>query len=429
MTQESRRALRNAGTALMALALCGCMSTARPQPRPVRYPVPTGPYKVGLVSCHWTDTDRAGVLGDSAGVPREIVAYVYYPAAPDAEALPSPWLDDGQVAAVSAALAVAGPRFSAIQANSYRDAPVAPSEKPWPVLVFSHGNGESPMSYTALLEELASHGYVVIAVSHTGNAFVTVFPGGRVVKARSAGNPNPDRRPRDSGFQAMDSAWSRAGKVLSVIADDCLFAIDQAVELSRADPRFAGRIDASRVAVLGHSFGGAAAVECACRGDPRIVAAANLDGTLYADTAMAGLRVPYLLVTNEVFAEARRVHEAREENIAVLVGKGFTREQAVLSLDRIFAQWLAYLRSPVACFVMVSGSLHCNFCDYDVLAREFPEIPTFREDTGSMDPGRFREVTWPYIVSFLDRFVRGVPAALLASPSPYPEVTYESRGL
>jgi hypothetical protein len=33
--------------------------------------------------------------------------------------------------------------------------------------------------YAAQLEDLASHGYIVAAISHTYDAMVTVFPGGR----------------------------------------------------------------------------------------------------------------------------------------------------------------------------------------------------------------------------------------------------------
>src|SRR5690242_5677533 len=48
-----------------------------------------------------------------------------------------------------------------------------------PVLIFSHGGGEARETYTAQLEDLASHGYAVAAVTHTYEAALAIFPDGR----------------------------------------------------------------------------------------------------------------------------------------------------------------------------------------------------------------------------------------------------------
>ena len=48
-----------------------------------------------------------------------------------------------------------------------------------PALLFSHGGGEARETYTTQLADLASHGYVVAAITHTFDSVLAVFPDGR----------------------------------------------------------------------------------------------------------------------------------------------------------------------------------------------------------------------------------------------------------
>lgn len=68
---------------------------------------------------------------------------------------------------------------------------------------------------------------------------------------------------------------------LSVRAADLRFVVDQ-LDRSDAVGLLAGRLDTEHIAAVGHSFGGATAVAVAAL-DPRIIAAVNIDGTLYGD--------------------------------------------------------------------------------------------------------------------------------------------------
>src|SRR5262249_9173890 len=45
----------------------------------------------------------------------------------------------------------------------------------------SHGGGELRETYTAQLEDLASHGYAVAAITHTYDSALAIFPDGRHV--------------------------------------------------------------------------------------------------------------------------------------------------------------------------------------------------------------------------------------------------------
>ena len=51
----------------------------------------------------------------------------------------------------------------------------------WPVVLFSPGFGVERELYAGLVEDLASHGYVVVAIDHPHDASIVEFPDGHVV--------------------------------------------------------------------------------------------------------------------------------------------------------------------------------------------------------------------------------------------------------
>lgn len=139
-------------------------------------PPPTGPHAVGRVTVHGTDSSRGDVLATSTGARRELVVDVWYPAAGAVGGASASYLPD--LAALQRAVGEAGLRdhfgtaYEAlakgrVQTHAVENAPFARRAGPSPVLVFSHGFGNLSRTYTAQLEDLASHGYVVAAIAHT----------------------------------------------------------------------------------------------------------------------------------------------------------------------------------------------------------------------------------------------------------------------
>ena len=152
------------------------------------------------------------------------------------------------------ALAPAG--FLDTASNSARDVEVG-DDGPYPLIIFSHGNGGLGVQSFFLTEYLASHGYVVVCPDHTGNSLVTELPGGVIVNSGGAGYTVAnalDDRPRDVSF-----------------------LVDSMTELDASDPdgRFTGKIDLDNVGVTGHSFGGLTTL-LAMETDPRFDAGAPM---------------------------------------------------------------------------------------------------------------------------------------------------------
>jgi predicted dienelactone hydrolase len=144
-------------------------------------PAPTGRYGVGRASFEWVDQGRAEVYSSNPQDRRELVVWVWYPAAPDPDGeraayLPEPWAASGQFLGLDAA---------GLLSHAVAAAPVAGEQPRYPVLLLSP-SGFPPLVLAAIAEELASHGYVVVGVNHTYETPVTVFADGRAVAV------NPD---------------------------------------------------------------------------------------------------------------------------------------------------------------------------------------------------------------------------------------------
>ena len=135
--------------------------------------------------------------------------------------------------------------LSRVRTNAVSDATPAGRQRSLPLVVLSPGFTNSRSVVTALAEDLASHGYVVAGIDHTYESFATAFPDGRIATclARLA-------RRRDAGF------WE---KIVAGRAADVSFVL---IELTGAHPAWPGAalIDRSRIAMAGHSIGGAAAI-------------------------------------------------------------------------------------------------------------------------------------------------------------------------
>ncbi len=71
-------------------------------------------------------------------------------------------------AAMEPHLELARAQFDLVR-GSHRNAPLARSARPFPLVIYSHGSLQQRFSNDALAEELARHGYVVLAPEHTGN--------------------------------------------------------------------------------------------------------------------------------------------------------------------------------------------------------------------------------------------------------------------
>jgi Platelet-activating factor acetylhydrolase, isoform II len=139
-------------------------------------PTPTGQYKVGRVPYDWVDITCDELYSQNKDDKRELVVWVCYPAAPSTDAQPGVYMPVGWEALGQ----LWGFDTDHVRIHSFSVAPAATGKASYPVLVFSP-SGFPPLLLSAILEEVASHGYIVVGINQTYDTTVTVFTDGRVV--------------------------------------------------------------------------------------------------------------------------------------------------------------------------------------------------------------------------------------------------------
>lgn len=115
---------------------------------------------------------------------------------------------------------------------------------PWPIVVFSHGAGGSKRAFPELTAHWASHGYVVIAPTHSDS-----------ISQRVRDGKDAPRILDPEGRAALRGDVNPADRVADVkLILDMLDEVEAKVEGLRG-PDGKGRIDRTRAAMAGHSAG------------------------------------------------------------------------------------------------------------------------------------------------------------------------------
>lgn len=342
-------------------------------------PGPTGISRVGTRVMRLVDNTRDDPYVDNRAK-RELLVRFWYPASLTAECKPADYASPKVWSYFSELVGVPAPE---VKTNSCLEAPVVDGAHP--VVVFTPGYTGTFTDYTFILEDLASRGYIVASVDHTYEATAAEFPDGRFVKGVLGSH-------LVHTWQIDDETLSLA---LSVRSADLKFVLDELERLSAtAEGPFSGRLDTSRIGLMGHSLGGLATIS-GMQGEPRFGAAVLLDAQL-GDESFAGT-----------------------DKAALILAAG--RERWSESECMLWSN----LRGPRFA-VNLRGAEHLTPTDAVWLAKGAIK-------TGSMGPEKTIEALRNYVAAFLETNLRGEPFdPLLRGPSSdYPDaaVTTQKQSL
>ncbi|AIG76918.1 Conserved putative secreted protein [Amycolatopsis japonica] len=415
------------GSALIAgLALAGGLATAAPavaaDQAKLTAPALTGPYDVGTTDLHLVDPSRPDPWKPERR--RELMVTVTYPADRFADGPRAPWLAPGVGSVLDQVLAsedyLGLPAGSIDWASAKRRAelgvPVAHGA-PKPVTLFSPGFGGPRETYTAIVDDLASRGYVVVSLSHTYESAAVEFPGGRLETAVSGEGPE---------FMK---------KALDARVADSRFVLDQLAKITRGQnpdaenrplPRGLGwSLDLSRVGAYGHSYGGFTAGETMVH-DRRVDAGINLDGAMASaigyppgsvyvpgEVTKRGLDRPFMLMGAEGTDET---------------GKPLEHTHRHPEFDRSWADFWANQRGWKRDLYLRGGSTHMAYSDLQVVVPQLGSrvTPDKREAViGTIDPRRSVAAQRDYIGAFFDLHLKGRDRHLLDGESPrHPNIDF-----
>ncbi|MBG0560202.1 alpha/beta hydrolase family protein [Actinoplanes aureus] len=347
-------------------------------------PAPTGPHRVGTVSLHLVDRSRPDKIA-GPGRPLELMAGVWYPAARDARRRPvAPWMPVASWRALLESVGFDPDAASAPLTAGHQGAPVLRRAGRLPVIMYSHGNNTCRAETTIVVQELASHGYVVVNVDSTYDGF-SEFPDGRLAVSAD-----------DLPFTPWDHAH------------DVRFVLDRLEDVAAGRNPDAGRralpaglgaaLDLRRVGMFGWSKG-ATATALVMNEDRRVRAGIGFDGEMQSQPPVAGLDRPFMLMTAE-----------------------FTRasEPSVEEFWSLLRGWRLNVHAV--------GAAHGSYNDQQWLVPQLAALTGMSDEDlaswiGTLDPTRAVRVQQAYPLAFFNLHLRRQRQRLLEGPHPaFPEI-------
>src|SRR5207302_2580787 len=122
----------------------------------------------GTAALHLVDASRQDPW--VPGQPRQLMISIWYPARDTARYPLAPWMPPGAFVHFEQTNGIPTDAVEVPTTAGHDDAPVLPRLGGWPVLLYSPGLGDDRTMNTTLVQDLASHGYVVVTLDHTYDA-------------------------------------------------------------------------------------------------------------------------------------------------------------------------------------------------------------------------------------------------------------------
>ncbi|KAK6331404.1 hypothetical protein TWF730_004485 [Orbilia blumenaviensis] len=376
----------------------------------------SGPHCVGkTIPLVLTDHARNDVFYTNSTTARQILLHVYYPTARLSPACPGDnYATPGFADWISNFLGgnVPASYFRKFKTHSIIGAPLKHTEKDNqlpPLLLFSHGLKVPAKLNQAIVEDVASHGYVVILVEHPWDSDYAEFPDGRVIKA----SPRLGTLLPGTPVITQD---------VDVRTADILFTLES---VKRGKVKVSGCSLASladRVGMFGHSLGGQLSLVAMLQ-TPKIIAGSNMDGWFSNGANATNLTDPSDADARRPFFNLRADPANIPEELR-WAGGGVENEIAAMKVQT------GPKVQPI-----IAGSSHYSFSDLTQLSIPAHDVnmpkekKTFQDWIGTINPTRMHKINAEYHKWFFDITMKGKgdPGDINRGLS-YPEVTFEDIG-
>lgn len=262
-----------------------------------QFPKPMGQYQVGTIEYDVTDYNREDVNGQMREI-RKLPVKVFYPAqAEGAEA--EKYLSRQAAEAVVKMYRCKAFEEDTLRTYCYRDA--VPVEGSFPVVIYNHGLNGYVQQNTVLCSDLASMGYIVVSISHPGEAAAVKYEDGsydfydtsfnkRIIDPMFQGcieqmkifkSKDEPKKVLDR-FNIFQKTYCRL--LINVVSEwdlDSVAVLDDLEKKNQGDWLLSGKMLLEQVGAIGHSLGGSTALHLLS--DRRVACAVNMDGAVFGD--------------------------------------------------------------------------------------------------------------------------------------------------
>jgi dienelactone hydrolase len=337
-----------------------------------------------------------------------------------------------------------------VERGSYRNAPVA--DGPFPVVLYSHGTLQQRFTNDTMAENLAQHGYIVLAPEHTGNDALAPFgafcsretsaPGVMPAALSSLAAFDPQKNEYtgqtfDPFFLVGDAAPPEGPSINPI---EVALTLDRVGDYRATLAALAGALgdvgaaaDGSQVGIIGYSRGamhGVVGAELI----PEVKGAVSLVGgtplRFYTrDAAAQPINDALLVATNG----ARRMLDATTKPVVDLIGGEDSRRKATtdaaasigvyetpsaINPSPIVMDAFSTSQGPFSALISVTDVDHFDFVDD-------PFVVAYRAQDGSPRTGAFdpaknyvlrplaerQAIRDHYVLAALDTFLKGAAAS------------------
>ena len=312
---SSARSLFAAAVALAALSVvavaCGSGGTSS---RPVTSPPPEIPT---AASASFGVGFRQLTVKDPTGA-RDLAVDVWYPTAKGTTGTPARY---------------------ALLPTAYIDSKVAITDAPiaaggaLPLIVYAHGSGGQNFIASFLTEAIAANGFVVIAANHTGDTAID-----RALSTTVTPDRNDLNRPADV-TREIDEMLARSAMTGDV---------------------FSGRIDAGRIGLVGHSYGGYTVIADVA-GHTTSLGSVTPDPRIRAVVGQA----PYTVRLTPA--------ELAKDTVPTMLISGSKDTTTPTATNAALA--FASITGPPVVLVEIAGAAHQTFTDVCTYLDQIPKLP------------------------------------------------------
>ena len=259
------------------------------------YPMPTGKYAVGNQLLHWVDHENKYHLDKI----NEFNVDIFYPSnsTEKKQFLYRPKqiaaINDDVISFLSNGNKIKKMFWNLFLHDAYpyvQPQAEIPTIK-FPVIIYLPGIAGYDM-HALYLSELASHGYIVCAIEPPYDTAITVFPDGRHICLDQELSQAQQEKNRDFIYQYRNQAHIRWSKYIDM-------TIDKLSKLNN-EPNcmWYQHLDLDRIGILGHSHGGAVALDY-CQKNKRCSAGINMDGWTKTCNSTNTFNTPFLLMMGQ----------------------------------------------------------------------------------------------------------------------------------
>lgn len=218
------------------------------------------------------------------------------------------------------------------------------SKRSYPVIIYSPALGLDRDMYIYNIQALVKQGFIVVTVSAAYEAMFTICPSGEFI------NQSEVMRT----IQSTD--YTELHHLISIRKKDIQYVLDYLSNLNSKDEDIMGRFDMDKIGIIGHSIGGATALDLTME-DDRIKAAVLLDASmhLYIENEVKNNTVPIL-----VLRQKASTLDSLRNILQFEIANDFIRGQ-----EKLFRNWNGYKS-----FLKIRSATHMSFSD----------MPLFEED-------------------------------------------------